>query len=102
MSMDVTRERISLIFELSAIFLIFQMVLRCVSAAVVWAILARISGLARSLAKNAPRYLKLLTQSSFSHLTHMSVSTDAIGVVGHQFGLLCIELLKSCQGAPPS
>ena len=39
-----TRERISLIFELSVIFLSFQMVLSFASAAVVWAILARISG----------------------------------------------------------
>ena len=38
--MDMTRERISLIFELSAIFLSFQMVLSFASAAVVWAILA--------------------------------------------------------------
>ena len=45
MNIDMTRERISLIFELSAIFLSFQMVLRLVSAAVAWAILARISGL---------------------------------------------------------
>ena len=44
-NMDMTMERISLIFELSAIFLSFQMVLSLASAAVVWAILARISGL---------------------------------------------------------
>ena len=44
-NMDMTRERISLIFELSAIFLSFQMVLSLASAAVAWAILARISGL---------------------------------------------------------
>ena len=40
-----TRERISLIFELSAIFLSFQVVLSLASAAVAWAILSRISGL---------------------------------------------------------
>ena len=44
-NMDMTRERISLIFELSTTFLSFQMVLSFASAAVVWAILARISGL---------------------------------------------------------
>ena len=41
-NMDMTKERISLIFELSAIFLSFQMVLCLASAAVAWAILARI------------------------------------------------------------
>ena len=72
-NMNMTRERISLIFELSAIFLSFQMVLSLASAAVVWAILARISGLHPSSAMIAPGYLKLLTQSSFSLLTLMSV-----------------------------
>ena len=68
-----TRERISLIFELSAIFLTFQMVLSLASAAVAWAILARISGLDPSSAMIAPRYLNRLTQSSFLPLTLMSV-----------------------------
>ena len=72
-NMDMTRERISLIFELSAIFLSFQMVFSLASAAVAWAILARISGLDPSSGKIAPRYLNLLTQSSFSPLTLMSV-----------------------------
>ena len=56
-NMDMTRERISLIFELSAIFLSFQMVLSLASAAVAWAILARISGLDPSSAMIAPRYI---------------------------------------------
>ena len=60
-NMDMTRERISLIFELSAIFLSFQMVLSLASAAVAWAILARISGLDPSSVMIAPRYLNLLT-----------------------------------------
>ena len=68
-----TRERISLIFELSIILLSFQMVLSFASAAVVWTILTRISGLDPSSVMIAPRYLKLLTQSSFSLLTLMSV-----------------------------
>ena len=72
-NMDMTRERISLIFELSAIFLSFQMVLSLASAAVAWAVLARISDLDPSSAIIAPRYLNLLTQSSFSPLTLMSV-----------------------------
>ena len=60
-NMDMTRERISLIFELSAIFLSFQMVLSLASAAVAWAILARISGLDPSSAMIAPRYLNDVT-----------------------------------------
>ena len=69
-NIDMTRERISLIFELSAIILSFQMVLSLASAAVAWAILARISGLDPSSAMIAPRYLNLLTQSNTvgSHL----------------------------------
>ena len=72
-NMDMTRERISLIFELSAIFLSFQMVLSLASAAVAWALLARISGLDPSSALIAPRYLNRLAQFSFSPLTLMSV-----------------------------
>ena len=72
-NMDMTRERISLISELSAIFLSFQMTLSLASAAVAWATLARISGLDPSSAMIAPRYLNLLMQSSFSPLTLMSV-----------------------------
>ena len=67
-NMDMTRERISLIFELS-----FQMVLSLASTAVAWAILAKISGLDPSSVMIAPRYLNRLTQSSFSPLTLMSV-----------------------------
>ena len=80
-NMDMTRERISLIFELSAIFLSFQMVLSLVSAAVAWAILARISGLDPSSVMIAPRYLNRLTQSSFSPLTLMSVLTPLVLLV---------------------
>ena len=69
MNMDMTRERISLIFVLSAIFLSFQIVLSLASATVAWTILARISGLDPSSAMIAPRYLDLLTQSSFSPLS---------------------------------
>ena len=53
-NMDMTREHISLVFELSAIFLSFQMVLSFASAAVFWAILARISGLDPSSVIIAP------------------------------------------------
>ena len=60
-NMDMTRERISLIFELSAIFLSFQMVLSLASAAVAWAILARILGLDPSSVMIAPRYYDHVT-----------------------------------------
>ena len=63
-NMDMTRERISQIFELSAIFLSFQMVLSWASAAVAWAILARISGLDPSSVMIAPRYLKQVLDSA--------------------------------------
>ena len=82
-NMDMTMERIGLIFELSAIFLSFQMVWSFTSAAVVWAILARISGLDPS----SPRYLNLLTQSSFSPLTLVSVLMPLV--------LLAIKLVFS-------
>ena len=64
--MDMTRERISLIFELTVIFLSdFNLV----SAAVVPAILASISGLEPSSVIIDPKYLKLVTVSSFCPLT---------------------------------
>ena len=72
-NMDMTRERTSQFLELSTIFLSVQMVLSFASAAVAWAILAKISGLDPSSAMIAPMYLNLLTQSIFSPLTLMSV-----------------------------
>ena len=80
-NMDMTRERISLIFELSAIFLSFQMVLSLASVAVGLAILARISGLDPSSVMIAPRYLNRLTQSSLSPLTLMSVLKSLVLLV---------------------
>ena len=103
--MEMTRERISLIFELSAIFLSFQMVLSIASAAVAWAILAKISGLGPSSAIIAPRYLNLLTQSSFSPLTLMSVLMPLVLlVISLVFSaLICMpKAVKTCYGAPPS
>ena len=57
------------------------MVLNCVSAAVVWAIMARISGLDPSSEMIAPRYLKLLTQSSFSPLALIVVLISLVLLV---------------------
>ena len=44
-NMDMTRERNSLIFELKSMILSSQMTLSFVSAAMVWAVLERISGM---------------------------------------------------------
>ena len=80
-NVDMTRERISLIFELSAIFLSFQMFLSFASAAAVWAILARISGSDPSSAMISRRYLNLLIKSNFSPLTLMSVLMPVVLLV---------------------
>ena len=69
--MDVTRERISRILELREILLSFQTGL--VNAAVVCAILESISGLEPSSVITEPRYLKLVTASSFWPFTLMSM-----------------------------
>ena len=57
--LDVTRERISRIFELREILLSFQTGFILVNAAVVCAILDSISGLEPSSVIIDPRYLKL-------------------------------------------
>ena len=67
--MDVTRECISRILELREILLSFQTAFNLVSAAVVCTILENISGLEPSSVRAAPRYLKLVTVSSFCPFT---------------------------------
>ena len=71
--MDVTRERFSRILELREILLSFQTDFSLVSAAVVCAIPESISGLDPSSVINEPRYLKLVTVSSFCPFTLISV-----------------------------
>ena len=88
--MDVTRERISPILELREILLSIQIDFNLVNAAVVCAILESISGLEPSSVITEPRYLKLVTVSSFCPFTLICV--DATGVVCHQFGLLRTDL----------
>ena len=66
--MDVTRERISPILELREILLLFQTGFNLVNGAVVCAILESISGLEPSSVITEPRYLKLVTISSFVDL----------------------------------
>ena len=59
------RVRISLTLEASEMFLSLHMIFSLESAAVVWAILERISGFDPLLEMIAPRYLKLSTSSSW-------------------------------------
>ena len=88
--MDVTRERINHISELREIPLSFQTAFSLVNAALVCAILESISGLEPSSVITEPRYLKLVTVSSFCPFTLICV--DATGVVCHQLGLLGTDL----------
>ena len=88
--MDVTREHISLIFELREKLLLFQTDFNLVNAIVVCAILVSISDLEPSSDTTEPRYLKLVTDSNFCPFTMIFV--DATGVVCHQFGLLGTDL----------
>ena len=71
--MDVTRERISRILELREMLLSFQTGFNLVNAAVACAILESISGLEPSSVITEPRYLKLVTVSSFCPFTLIPV-----------------------------
>ena len=86
-----TRERISRILEMREILLSFKTGLILVNAAVVCVILESISGLEPSSVITEPRYLKLVTVSSFCPFT-LSSFVDATGVVCHQLGLLGTDL----------
>ena len=84
--MDVTRERISLIFELREILLSFKTGFNLVNAAVVCAILESISGLEPSAqVLEACDSLKLLS-------IYFDFCVDATGVVCYQLGLLGTDL----------
>ena len=89
--MDVTRERISRILELREILLSIQIGFSLVNAAIACAILQSKSGLEPSLVTTEPRYLKLVTVSSFCLFTLISC-VDATGVVCHQLSLLSTDL----------
>ena len=71
-NMDMARERISLILELMAMFLSFQMTFSLVTAAVVWAILDSTSGLDPSSYTNSSQIFKA-TVSNFLFSMVMSV-----------------------------
>ena len=62
---EMTKDRINLILELSAMFLSFHMVLSFVNAPIVWAILDSISCFDPSSVTTEPKYLKLWTVYSF-------------------------------------
>ena len=95
--MDVTRECISHILELREIHLSFKTGFSLVNAAVVCAILESISGLEPSSVMTKPRYLKLVSVSSFCPLTLNSVLMTL--VLFHQLGLLGTDLHASgCGG----
>ena len=72
-NMDMTKERISVILELMAMFLLSQITFSLVTAVVVWAILESTSGLDPSSDTLCPRYLKLRTVSCFLLSMVMSV-----------------------------
>ena len=88
--MDVTRERISCILKLSGIHLSFQAGFNLVSAAVC-AILQSISGLKPSSVITEPRYLKLVTVSSFCPFCCCYLCVGVTGGV-YQLGLLSADL----------
>ena len=71
--MDVTRERIIRILELREILLSIETGFSLVNAAVVIAILESILGLEPFSVITEPRYLKLVTASSFCPFTLISV-----------------------------
>ena len=70
---NVTTDRVSRILELREILLSFQTGFNRVNAAVVCAILESISGFKPSSVITEPRYLKLVTVSSFCPFTLISV-----------------------------
>ena len=88
--MDVTRERISGILELREILVSIQTGFSLVNAAVACAILESISGLEPSSIITEPKYLKLVTVSSFCPFTLISVLMPC--VVCHHLGLLGTDL----------
>ena len=71
--MDVTREHINRILELTELLLSFQIGLNLVNAAVVCVLLESTSGLEPLVVIIEPRYLKFVIVSSFCQFTLISV-----------------------------
>ena len=91
--------RISLTLEASEMFLSLHMSFSLERAAVVWAILERISGFDPSLEMIAPRYLKFSTSSSLWPF-YLDLSLKAIWVVCHHFCLVWTDLhFAPCGGS---
>ena len=85
--MDVTRQRISRILELREILLSIQIGFSLVNAAAACAILQSNSGLEPSSVIIEPRYLKLVTISSFCPFTLISVLMPVV-----LFVMICTDL----------
>ena len=83
--------RISLALEASEMFLSLHMIFSLERAAVVCAILERISDFDPSLKMIAPRYLKFSTSSSLLTF-YLDLSLEAIWVVCHHFSLVWADL----------
>ena len=84
--MDVAGECIRRVMKLRETLLSFQTSFSIVNAAVVFAILGSISGLEPSLVITEPRYLKLVTISSFCPFTMISVLMPLLGTDLHAVG----------------
>ena len=89
---DVTRERIGRFLELREILLSFQTGFSLVNAAVACAILESISGLEPSSVITEPRYLKLVTVSSFCPFTLISVLMPQIKNFCSDSGLFLLTM----------
>ena len=101
-NMDMARERVSLISELMAMFLLFQMTFSLVTAAVVWAILGSTAGLDPSSDTIAPRHLKLRTVSRFLLPMVMAVLTPLVLFVISWVFSACHILWRPLQGDLPT
>ena len=85
-----TRERIGFILELKEILLSFQTGFNLVNVAVISAIVESISGLEPSSVITEPRYLKLVTVSSFCPFILICVLMPLVlFVIGFVFSVSC-------------
>ena len=101
--MDVTGERISRILELREILLSFQTGFNLVNAAVVCATVESISGLEPSSVISEPRYLKLVTVSSFCPFILISVLMPwrcLSSAWTSRYWSPCRSLWRLCQDVP--
>ena len=99
-NMGMARERISLILELMAMFLSFQMTFSLVTAPVVLTVLKSTSGLDPSSDTIAPRYLKLRTVSSFLLSMVMSVLMPLVLFFLHKPFVWCSDSRVALSGVP--